>query len=169
MPFRYTNCSHCVLFMSLWIFRLKVLLPPSSDVSFVPICSTKLFLLCLTAVIPLPFLLHLASLSLFFSACLHHLDSLLVNPPSSQMASWEIVVRDGVLSTLLRQLMVAPLPWDLDPDHYWASYGRVPCTVADIENARLASPMWKSVIDSSPEWACMRPARWDYANKAGNP
>ncbi|KAG0593862.1 hypothetical protein M758_UG026100 [Ceratodon purpureus] len=37
----------------------------------------------------------------------------------------------------------------------------------DIENARMASPMWREVIDASAEWAAVRLTRWDYMNEVG--
>lgn len=81
------------------------------------------------------------------------------------MASWETVVRDGVLKELLRQLTVGPSSWDgMDlPDG--AQYPLQLCTFMDIENVRIASPMWRAIIDASPEFAALRLARFDYANE----
>ena len=85
------------------------------------------------------------------------------------MANWEIVIRDGVLASMLRELMQDNSPWDQDAANFWYDGRHVVCTIADIENARLTSPMWRATIDSSPEWAALRLARWDYANEVDIP
>lgn len=39
----------------------------------------------------------------------------------------------------------------------------------DVENAQLASPMWRAVIDASPEFAALRLARYDFASETSPP
>ena len=79
------------------------------------------------------------------------------------------MIRDGVLANLLKQMVHNNSPWDVDPNNEWNTGTVLVCTIADIENARLASPMWRGVIESSPEWAALRLARWDYANETDVP
>ncbi|KAG0623383.1 hypothetical protein M758_3G170600 [Ceratodon purpureus] len=80
------------------------------------------------------------------------------------MASWEAVIRDGPLVTMLRQMTVSPSPWDyadfVVPPHLPSPL----CSIADIENARGVSPRWRELIDNSAEWAAVRLARYDYSN-----
>ena len=40
-------------------------------------------------------------------------------------------------------------------------------TFEDVENARAVSKLWKREIDSSPEYACLRLAKWDYVSYSG--
>ncbi|KAG0573093.1 hypothetical protein KC19_VG148100 [Ceratodon purpureus] len=84
------------------------------------------------------------------------------------MASWEMAVCDGPLSELLRQLTVRPDP----AAEFWLGPGAQPRRTAyviqDLENARLASPLWRDSIDNSPEWAMIRLARWDHSNEVGH-
>ena len=69
-------------------------------------------------------------------------------------------MRDGVLARLLTELTQTQSGQDeTSPD-------RAACTIQDIGNARLASPMWREVIDSTAEWAAVRLAAWDYANES---
>ncbi|KAG0575000.1 hypothetical protein KC19_VG309800 [Ceratodon purpureus] len=83
------------------------------------------------------------------------------------MASWEMAVCDGPLSALLSQLTLRPDP----AAEYWDGPGAVPrrspCVLQDIENARLASLLWRDIIDSSSEWALIRLSRWDHSNEVG--
>ena len=85
------------------------------------------------------------------------------------MASWEIVVCDGVLASLLRQMVTNSAPYVQAAADAWNPGVVHICTIADIENFRLASPMWRRMVDSTPEWAALRLARWDFANEAGVP
>ncbi|KAG0604035.1 hypothetical protein M758_10G139200 [Ceratodon purpureus] len=83
------------------------------------------------------------------------------------MASWEMAVCDGPLSELLRQLTQR-----VDPAlEFWDGPGahqrRTPCVIQDLENARVASPLWRDIIDNSPEWAMIRLSRWDHSNEVG--
>ncbi|KAG0595359.1 hypothetical protein M758_UG160600 [Ceratodon purpureus] len=83
------------------------------------------------------------------------------------MASWEIVVCDRVLTELLSRLTRRPNTWDGD---WVGAAGEIPHSarvIQDLENARLASPLWRDIIDESPEWAMIRLSRWDYSNELG--
>ncbi|KAG0571829.1 hypothetical protein KC19_VG046400 [Ceratodon purpureus] len=81
------------------------------------------------------------------------------------MASWEMVVCDGVLSRLLTQLTTKPTVWDEDWDGSAAIVPNTTRVIRDIENARLASPLWRDIIDESPEWALIRHSRYDFENE----
>ncbi|KAG0593804.1 hypothetical protein M758_UG020700, partial [Ceratodon purpureus] len=39
--------------------------------------------------------------------------------------------------------------------------------IADVESARATCALWRSIIDYSTEWACIRLARWDYEQETG--
>ena len=78
------------------------------------------------------------------------------------MASWESLVCDGVVQELFTQLTARPGPWD-----ECAITPSPPDVIRDLENLRLASPLWCDIIDSSPEWACIRLARLDFQNENG--
>ena len=85
----------------------------------------------------------------------------------SNMATWELVIRDGVIQSMLGDLFV------------WKNLSNEPegpalpiwectrCTITDVENARDASIMWKCIIDVSPEYSCLRLSRWDYTQEMG--
>ncbi|KAG0595796.1 hypothetical protein M758_UG198300 [Ceratodon purpureus] len=83
------------------------------------------------------------------------------------MATWEIVVRNGVLSRLLSQLMQTVNSWDGPVFVPRGLYPGQKCLIMDVENARLASPMWSEAINSSVEWAAIRRARQDFSNEVG--
>ncbi|KAG0627140.1 hypothetical protein M758_2G176600 [Ceratodon purpureus] len=83
-------------------------------------------------------------------------------------ASWPMIVCDGILTDLLTRLTGRPSNWEAN----WngtATGGTLHTTsvIADIENARLASPLWRDIIDESQEWAMIRLSRWDYSNEVG--
>ncbi|KAG0573039.1 hypothetical protein KC19_VG143500 [Ceratodon purpureus] len=77
------------------------------------------------------------------------------------MASWECVIREGVLLKMLRQMTESSSPWDYPNFDAPNPLPRQLCSIADIENARNVSPRWREVIDSTAEWACVRQARYD--------
>ncbi|KAG0596381.1 hypothetical protein M758_UG248600 [Ceratodon purpureus] len=81
------------------------------------------------------------------------------------MSSWEMVVCDNVLSSLLSQLNAEPNAWDREwvgPDAHVSNITRV---IQNIENARLASPLWRDIIDDSPEWALIKLSCFDFQNE----
>ncbi|KAG0596990.1 hypothetical protein M758_UG301900 [Ceratodon purpureus] len=85
------------------------------------------------------------------------------------MASWKMAMCDGVLSELLLQLT----HWFDPTEEFWngpaARHRRTPCVIQDLENARLASPLWCNIIDNSPEWALIQLNRWDYSQEVEVP
>ncbi|KAG0596858.1 hypothetical protein M758_UG289800 [Ceratodon purpureus] len=83
------------------------------------------------------------------------------------MALWESPVCDDVLSKLLQRLTVRPCAWDSDFVPGAPGSVNMPCTIKDIEMARNASPLWRDIIDDSPEWAAIRLARYDFDNEVG--
>ncbi|KAG0597411.1 hypothetical protein M758_UG336000 [Ceratodon purpureus] len=80
------------------------------------------------------------------------------------MTSWKMSVCDGVLTQLLTQLTRRPTAWDPDWDGGRAVTRHTTRVIQDIENARMASPLWCDIIDESKEWALIRLSRWDYKN-----
>ena len=85
------------------------------------------------------------------------------------MASWETVIRDGVITRLLTQMTQPKNEWDAPPRMAGELFPRQQCTILEVENIRLASAMWREVVDSSAEWAGVRLARFDFANEVGVP
>ncbi|KAG0593793.1 hypothetical protein M758_UG019700 [Ceratodon purpureus] len=83
------------------------------------------------------------------------------------MASWEAVIRDGVLLTMLRQLRQSPSAWDYPGFNAPDDLPQYLCSIKDIDAARHVSPRWKELIENTAEWACIRLARFDYANEVG--
>ncbi|KAG0573227.1 hypothetical protein KC19_VG159900 [Ceratodon purpureus] len=83
------------------------------------------------------------------------------------MASWEIFFCGDVLTQLLSQLSRRPTAWDEDWNGGEAVTQKTIAVIQDIENFRLASPLWRDIIDDSLEWALIRLSRWDYGNEVG--
>ena len=83
------------------------------------------------------------------------------------MASWECVVRDGVVDVLLRQMTTPQCSWDFLPRGDLPPWLQTVCSVEDVENAAEASPLWNEVIVASSEWAALRLARWEYTQEVG--
>lgn len=75
--------------------------------------------------------------------------------------SLEVVACETILQNLLTRMSNGNDPWDqvaCSPSY------TPPATITfqDIENARAVSSTWKREIDNSPEYACLRLAKWDY-------
>ena len=85
------------------------------------------------------------------------------------MASWEEVIRDGVLLTLLRQMRERRDGWEYPGFQAPEDLPPYLCSIRDIESCRNVSKMWRDVIDNSAEWACVRLARHDWSNEVGTP
>lgn len=83
------------------------------------------------------------------------------------MATWELVIRDGVIQAMLRDLFVLKNLWDEPEGRGVPTWNLTRTTITDVEYARDASILWKCVIDVSPEYSCLRLARWDYAQEMG--
>lgn len=82
-------------------------------------------------------------------------------------ASWEMVVRDGVLARMLQDMGKELNPWDAADPPFGPPVRPTVCTFADVDSARWAYESWREVIDASWEWAALRLARWDLAQEQG--
>ena len=82
--------------------------------------------------------------------------------------SFEVVACETILQDLLKRMADGPNPWDHIGSS--ATQGWTPLAVItfeDVENARAVSKRWNREIDNSPEYACLRLARWDYFSYEG--
>lgn len=97
------------------------------------------------------------------------LNLVLVNQCLERMGdSFEVIACETVLQDLLQRMADGPDPWDhigSSTTQCWTPPSVI--TFEDVENARAVSKLWKREIDSSPEYACLRLAKWDYVSYSG--